>query len=96
MGNATDFLKLALAPELPNRTTASPIRPTVIREGELLGMDLSRFDCVFICNVALFTDRVFGAPELVRYSLMVAPSALLLLGAALVTMGFKGLREFRA
>ncbi|NDD74018.1 MAG: MFS transporter [Gammaproteobacteria bacterium] len=46
--------------------------------------------------VALFTDRVFGAPELVRYSLMVAPSALLLLGAALVTMGFKGLREFRA
>ena len=46
--------------------------------------------------VALFTDRVFGAPELVRYSLMVAPSALLLLGAALVTMGLKGLREFRA
>lgn len=57
MGNATDFLKLALSPELPNRSIASPIRPTVIREGELLGMDLSRFDCVFVCNVALFTDR---------------------------------------
>lgn len=57
MGNATDFLKLALAPELPNRALASPIRPTVIRESELLGTDLSRYDCVFICNVALFTDR---------------------------------------
>lgn len=57
MGNSTDFLKLALAPELPNRAIASPIRPTVIRESELLGMDLSRFDCVFVCNVALFTDR---------------------------------------
>ena len=57
MGNSTDFLKLALAPELPNRAFASPIRPTVIREGELLGTDLSRFDCVFICNVALLIDR---------------------------------------
>lgn len=57
MGNATDFLKLALAPELPNRTLTSPIRPTVIREGELLGTDLSRFDCVFVCNVGLFTER---------------------------------------
>ena len=57
MGNATDFLKLALAPELPNRVQISAIRPTVIREGELIGTDLSRFDCVFICNVALLTDR---------------------------------------
>lgn len=57
MGNSTDFLKLALAPEIPNRALASPIRPTVIREGELLGTDLGRFDCVFVCNVGLFTDR---------------------------------------
>lgn len=57
MGNSTDFLRLALAPELPNRALASPIRPTVIREGELLGTDLGRFDCVFVCNVAMFTDR---------------------------------------
>ena len=57
MGNATDFLKLALAPELPNRALASPIRPTVIRESELLGTDLTRFDCVFVCNVALLTAR---------------------------------------
>lgn len=57
MGNATDYLRLALAPELPNRTIVSPIRPTVIREGELLGTDLGRFDCVFLCNVAMLTDR---------------------------------------
>ena len=57
MGNATDFLKLALAPELPNRMLASPMRPTVIRESDLLGTDLARFDCVFVCNVALLTDR---------------------------------------
>jgi Aerotolerance regulator N-terminal/von Willebrand factor type A domain len=57
MGNSTDFLKLALAPELPNRAIVSPIQPTVIRESELLGTDLSRFDCVFICNVSMFTER---------------------------------------
>ena len=42
--------------------------------------------------VALFTDRVFGAPELVRYSLMAAPALLLVTGAALVSLGFRGLR----
>lgn len=57
MGNATDFLRLALAPDLPNRSPASPIRPTVIRESDLIGTDLTRFDCVFVCNVALLTDR---------------------------------------
>ena len=57
MGNATDFLKLSLSPDLPNRPPVSPIRPTVIREGDLLGTDLARFDCVFLCNVAMLTDR---------------------------------------
>jgi MFS family permease len=46
--------------------------------------------------VALFTDRVFGSPELVRYSLAVVPALLLLLGAALVTSGFGGLRAMRS
>lgn len=45
--------------------------------------------------VAVFTDQVFGSPELVRYSLAVVPAALLLLGAALVTSGFGGLRAMR-
>jgi len=42
--------------------------------------------------VALFTDQVFGAPELVRYSLMAAPALLLVSGAILVKLGFPGLR----
>ncbi|MGA0055118.1 MAG: MFS transporter, partial [Steroidobacteraceae bacterium] len=46
--------------------------------------------------VALFTDQVFGSPELVRYSLMVAPALLLIIGAALVTLGFRGLRAMNA
>jgi MFS family permease len=46
--------------------------------------------------VALFTDRVFGSPEFVRYSLMVVPALLLLIGAMLVTLGFRGLRAMNA
>lgn len=42
--------------------------------------------------VALFTDKVFGSPELVRYSLMAAPALLLVSGAILVKLGFRGLR----
>jgi MFS family permease len=42
--------------------------------------------------VALFTDYVFGSPELVSRSLMVVPAMLLLIGAGLVRLGFKGLR----
>jgi MFS family permease len=44
--------------------------------------------------VALFTDWVFGSPELVSRSLMVAPVALLVLGAALVGRGMAQLRRF--
>ena len=46
--------------------------------------------------VAVFTDYVFGKPELVRYSLAVVPPILLLLGAALVASGFSGLRRMLA
>jgi MFS family permease len=46
--------------------------------------------------VALFTDYVFGSPELVSRSLMVAPALLLLAGAWLVSLGFRGLREMSA
>ncbi len=44
--------------------------------------------------VALFTDHVFGSPELVRYSLVFAPAGLLLLGAFLISQGFRGFKEF--
>ena len=43
--------------------------------------------------VAMFTDHVFGAPALVRYSLAVVPAMLLVIGALLVLSGFKGLRS---
>jgi len=46
--------------------------------------------------VALFTDQVFGSPELVRYSLMAAPALLLFSGAMLVRLGFRGLRAMNA
>jgi hypothetical protein len=57
MGNATDHLLLALAPSSGDRPSPGLIRPTVIVEGELPGTDLSRFDCVFACNLGLLAPR---------------------------------------
>ena len=56
MGKATDFLELALAPP---SLSAGPrlVNPRIISEGELLATDLSRYDCVFLCNVRMFTPR---------------------------------------
>lgn len=50
--NATDLLKLALAPD-----AQSSIAPTVIPESELLSTPLAPYACVFLCNLALITDR---------------------------------------
>lgn len=46
--------------------------------------------------VALFTDYVFGSPERVRDSLLVAPVLLIVTGIGLVSLGFKGLRRMQA
>ena len=46
--------------------------------------------------VALFTDYVFGSPERVRDSLLAAPVLLIAIGIGLLSLGFKGLRRFRA
>ncbi|MAG92251.1 MAG: hypothetical protein CMJ48_00655 [Planctomycetaceae bacterium] len=54
---ATHFLQLALAPETSETPWRGLIQPHVIDEGELPGTDLARYDCVFLCNVALFTPR---------------------------------------
>ena len=54
MHQATDYLRLALAPT-PGDERGNLIRPTVIAEGELPESDLSRFDVVFLCDVALVT-----------------------------------------
>jgi hypothetical protein len=62
-GSATDFLELALSPSgnVPALIAGGPrrglIEPTVINEGELQGFDLAAYDCVFLCNVRMFTDR---------------------------------------
>ena len=46
--------------------------------------------------VALFTDYVFGSPERVRDSLLVAPVLLIACGIGLLMLGFSGLRRIRA
>jgi hypothetical protein len=62
-GSATEFLELALAPAGAGPAFAAGparrglIEPTVINEGELQGFDLAAYDCVFLCNVRMFTDR---------------------------------------
>lgn len=57
MGNATDYVRLALAPLSADRPTAGLVRPHVIPEGELTSTDLARYDCIFLCNVGMFTAR---------------------------------------
>ncbi|HLJ09690.1 MAG TPA: BatA domain-containing protein [Planctomycetaceae bacterium] len=41
----------------------SQIEPTVINEGELQSFELAAYDCVFFCNVRMFTDREAQAVE---------------------------------
>ncbi|WP_146369470.1 BatA domain-containing protein [Symmachiella macrocystis] len=55
MGNATDFLALALQPTEPSTGSTSPFSPRVIGSGDLVGQDLQDYDCIFMCNVALVT-----------------------------------------
>ncbi|HUQ69082.1 MAG TPA: BatA domain-containing protein [Planctomycetaceae bacterium] len=66
--NATDALRLALAPDTERSTNPaemSHIEPTVIADGELLGTDLPKFDVVFLCDVPLVSPR--DAEVLKRY-----------------------------
>lgn len=65
MGNATDFVKLSLIPD-ESPEPAGPIRVRVITDGELMSVDPSRYRCVFLCNVGLFTDQ--EADFLARYA----------------------------
>ena len=57
LGKATDYLELALSPDAHSGMGRALIEPRVINEGELQGLDLSKFDCVFVCNVGLMTPR---------------------------------------
>jgi hypothetical protein len=55
MSGATDYLALALNPDLGDVSVPSVIQPETIPESTLLERDLSRYDCIFLCNVAQFT-----------------------------------------
>ena len=50
---STDYLISALDPEPSER---SQVKPQVVPESALVEMDLTEFDCVFLCNVAQFTS----------------------------------------
>ncbi|MBI3837205.1 MAG: BatA domain-containing protein, partial [Planctomycetia bacterium] len=55
MSGATDYLALALNPDAGDVSVPSVIQPETIPESTLLERDLSRYDCIFLCNVAQFT-----------------------------------------
>lgn len=54
-GGATDFLFYALSPQA-GETNRTLVHPEVVPESALLELDLSRYDCIFLANVAQFTS----------------------------------------
>jgi hypothetical protein len=54
-GAASDFLVYALSPEASQSPTAT-IAPEVAGESALVELDLHRYDCLFLVNVAQFTN----------------------------------------
>ncbi len=54
--SATDFLTVALSPTVDDRQR-SRVHPEVVAESALLETDLTQYECVFLCNVAQFTER---------------------------------------
>ena len=53
--NASHYVRTVLAPSTARESWAGATRPKVINEADLTAEDLSQFDCVFLCNVALVT-----------------------------------------
>lgn len=54
---ATYYLAKAMAPSTANKPWRGMMRTTIINEGDLPSVDLGRYACVFLCNVALLTQR---------------------------------------
>lgn len=54
---ATYYLKKALKPDTNDQLWDGVHLPEVIRDGELPTTDLAKYDCVFLCNIPIFTDR---------------------------------------
>jgi hypothetical protein len=53
--NASYYVRTVLAPATAENEWKGATRPEVIPEADLAAKDLSRYDCVFLCNVALVT-----------------------------------------
>lgn len=54
---ATWYLEKSLTPSTERQRWQGLMRPKVISEGDLASTDLSKFDCVLLCDVRLVTDR---------------------------------------
>ena len=54
---ATFYLEQVLGPPPGNTSGHSVTESQVIADGELAAVDLSRYDCVFLCDVALVTEQ---------------------------------------
>jgi Aerotolerance regulator N-terminal/von Willebrand factor type A domain len=59
----TDFLAVALNPEVDSSSTPSTIRSEVIPESRFASTDLTPYDVVVLCNVAQVTDREVSSLE---------------------------------
>jgi hypothetical protein len=53
--NASYYVQTVLAPSTAREVWSGATRPKVISEADLAAEDLSQYDCVFLCNVALVT-----------------------------------------
>ena len=65
MGDATDYVRLSLEPVTASEDHTSRVRTRVVSEGELTTLDVSLFDCNFLCNVGVVTRQ--DASFLTRY-----------------------------
>jgi hypothetical protein len=55
MSGATDYIALALNPDIGESSKAGVVLPEVIAESALLERDLTQYDSIFLCNVSQFT-----------------------------------------
>lgn len=53
---ATFYLQQAFEPVTSDQPWEGITQPTVVRDGDLPGVDLDRYDCVFLCDVGLITE----------------------------------------
>ncbi len=53
--NASHYVRTVLAPSTTRESWSGATQPKVINEADLTAEDLSKYDCVFLCNVALVT-----------------------------------------